>query len=239
MFFGKLSRHLAKYQPFYVFQGKNLDKENAELLFDSVFDLADEYCEAIIYKNLAQPLVICGRWGPVVLETGRALRARGIDVAALIVFDNGTGGAYLLRKSVKRGRAGGPSSRLLRRLLKKIPGFKNAASMLLRKKPSPAVSHQPQSLFHAIDGTILGKRYRPVKYDGAIYLFRSEEFAAIAEKEMHCVSWLAINEKTQIDIFPGTHRSMWDPPHVSTLGQKVQAILDQIMKNPDALKPPQ
>ena len=237
--FANLSRHMAPDQPFYVVQGKGLDQLVRRSGFSNVHELADAYVDAIVNLAVGRPLFICGRWTPIVLETGRALVARGHDVAALIVFDARPWGAARPASSNSEPQAVFNGARLAKR----IPG----ATALLQLRAlvrstwrlySPEMQRRGREQPLKMINWRLTSGYTSRSFPGKVVLVRSKTYAGRTDKSNHVPLWRSLSRELDVHVAAGGHARMWRSPYVEPFAALLQQILDDTVAARDTAASP-
>ena len=81
---------------------------------------------------------------------------------------------------------------------------------------------------HRLNQSML-TRYRTLPYPGRTVLFRSAEFMNLDAKNFHLEGWSRIaGENLDTRETPGTHITMFEPPHVENLARQLQDCLDHV-----------
>lgn len=218
LFFGRLARYLGRNQSFYVLHGRGLDRYDGKQAFTGIQQLAAAYADAAVDLAGDGPVYLCGRWGPIVLETGCEMLARGVNTVALIVFDTAPGRA---RKQLSE--SGSNQGSHIRALAKRIPGLSTVrARWRARRKRSRYPADKP---FRPVNGE-LTREYVPRKFHGRIVLIFSEQFAGNPSKRSREESWRSLCDELHVHITPGTHKQHFYRPGVERVGALVQTILD-------------
>lgn len=226
--FANLSRHMAGDYPFYVVQGKGLDRSDGKPGFSDVYELANAYVDAIADVAAGRPLFVCGRWAPIVLETGRTLVKRGYAVAALIIFDARPWAAE--RPSSANPEPPGLLRRTLR-LARRVPGATTVLELraLVRrawKRYSPDMRRRGRSQPWKATNWQLASGYVSRSFPGKVVLIRSEAFEGRKGKSNHVPLWRSLSQELDVHVTTGGHASMWRSPHIEPLAALFQEVLD-------------
>jgi len=227
-----LVKALGKGRPVIGIQARGLDLDETPL--DRVEAMAEDYLEAICARQPRGPYALGGFsfGGLVAFEMARRLRARGEQVALLVLLDTQPDKAFLPRAERVRLLA----IRLAhhaRRLVRMGPmgqlGYLRDRMLALagRRSPPPTPPYSIPPHIQAIRDGILAAsaRYRPGPYDGPLLFVRAAVPAPVSFDPV--TLWSVVTDgRVETVTVPGDHDSMIEPPHVEALASLLRKRLN-------------
>jgi thioesterase domain-containing protein/acyl carrier protein len=222
--FRELSRHLGTAQAFYGLQAQGVDGARPPLA--SIEEMAALYQPEIERVQPAGPILLGGYsgGGVVALELARRLQAAGRWVPRVILFDTFCPGIEARRPSF--------STRLARALSEGAEGLSRRATRKLSRHLGELSVELKLRFFASQDAPLplelrderltrsfheSAERYRPIRYEGDVTLFRAREVAEVYQHAGPRLGWDAYLPRLEIHEIPGDHNSLVLEPNVQLL----------------------
>ncbi|MDH4386692.1 MAG: acetoacetate--CoA ligase [Caulobacter sp.] len=229
-----LVKALGKGRPVIGIQARGLDLDETPL--DRVEAMADDYLQAICARQPRGPYSLGGFsfGGLVAFEMARRLRARGEQVALLVLLDTQPDKAFLPlaeRTRLLGIRLAHHAGRLVRMGLAGQLTYLRDRMLALagRRPPPPAPAYSMPPHIQAIRDGILAATafYRPGAYDGPILFIRAAVPAPVSFDPV--TLWRTVTEgRVETITAPGDHDSMIEPPHVEVLAALLRERLGSL-----------
>jgi iturin family lipopeptide synthetase A len=252
MFYAQLTQYLSADQPFYGIQSQGLDGHSIKHI--SIETIASYYLEEIRTVRPAGPYFLGGYClgGVIAFEMAQQLCAAGEEVALLALFDSNNPARpprrYTVRERLQHeletAPVLSPGKKLQyfaqRAALKVNHNFRKwGADMpnLFRRSGRTEISEadlcslSPEQLSAQIMPVLDHARdaYKPRVYLGRIALFRAKR-AYDGYEYAPDRGWTELaSNGLEIEDVPGEHGTMFQPPHVMTLAQKLDARIRQAL----------
>ena len=222
LLFHALARYLKPDQPFYGFQARDPDKEQAA---PKVEDIAAAYVRELRDFQSEGPYYLGGysSGGLVAFEMARRLRAQGHSVALLVLFD--TGHPAFDRPMLARLYYHARKVRRLGPLRYAEETFWGVTKSRIRRVANKWSLWSGYSLPRALQRTyslnrIAAANYVPKPYSETVTLFRSADFWGYPDDPS--LGWNCIvGGGVDVHEVPGDHR-LFREPHVQVLAAKLQ-----------------
>ena len=220
LFFGKMARLMGDGIAFHAMQLKGSDGPEKDFNAVDLETLADMMADEIIRRHEGRPIYVCGRFGPIILETGKKLWEKNCPATALMVLDTA---APLYQEPA-------PSSLLRKTLIKPIRTMlripEHIGLSLWAKQKLGIVKPQPPNgrAFARMNG-MFTQSYIPKPYDGLIWLIRSENFIDRKSKERHIPGWEKLSGELRVHHTAGTHYTMWQQENLVHLIGTMRTIM--------------
>ena len=217
--FNGLSRYLGKDQPFYGLQAPGTDGLRAAI--DRIEDLASLYLAHIKTVQPEGPYQLGGYslGGEIAYEMGQQLKARGDEVALLVLFDT-------YEPVVGRQKITAIRNHRLSGLVAPFQGEKESFARRWTKRFIKYYLHTILSRLylgfgwrvpHVVSRYAIGEahmkavlQYTPGPYSGPVVLFRTSETCALGQVNP-AESWASLVERLEVQSIEGTHAIMVEP----------------------------
>jgi amino acid adenylation domain-containing protein len=248
--FLELAKHLDVEQPvFGVLPSEHAANRAASLTERAAAYVSD--LEAILPQG---PFALGGHCSGAVtaFEVARQLQARGRNVSLLVVFDHWLEETPIGLLTFANNAVTWVADDLLRTTLRDNVGRVRSRLRLLKTRLLNLVDERtpPSDVRdllgmwrypdHEVDrlreeiGAI--RAYRFGQYDGAIHVFRARTRVLVGHKHpTPDLGWGRVAAgRLSVETVPGSHDSMFRPPFVRTLGERLDAVLERAFHDADA-----
>ena len=220
LFLGKLAGHICGDVDYLALQGKAMDSTDGNHGFKSLVEVGDMMAEQIGMQAQHRPVCIFGRNSYFLLQVAYSLESRGITPRATVAVDSIAPVFAEPMQPAKHPLQ--PAINQLRRLLR-VPDHTGLGDWVKPNLNPSGKTNTRQRVFRAINHQLLDD-WKPRQFQGRTILLRSEEFSLNPDKIRHIETWSAIAQQLEIYVLPGTHRTLWNQPHVRALGAMLSRI---------------
>ena len=201
----ELARHVGAEQPFYGLQAP-VDEP-----LEKIEEMAALYLEAVTAAQSSGPYHL-GGWsmgGRVAYEMARQLRARGEEVALLVLFDIAAYGTEPHEESVLH--------ELFRVVIGHVQGRRDEAGVEIDAE----LYHRHFRVFR--NNYRASEAYELKPYGGRVTLFRAAD--SLAAGEAPDLGWDALCGALEIHDFPGSHAALMLEPNVRLVAERLRDCL--------------
>ncbi len=234
--YADLAHHLSANQPVYGLQATGLTEEQKP--FIRIEDIASQYIKALQTVQAHEPYLIVG-WsfgGLVAFEMAQQLQAQGQEVSILALLNT-----YIPSLAFEFLAEQDDLALLIDLLFKNVPCSLNHLRRLRPDKQIISVIEQAKqiNLIPLDYGIEQAKRllqlykshrrfaqnYRPQPYKGRMSFFKASE-KTLTFSQDPTLGWGKLVKGIEIYEVPGNHHTIIHKPHVQTLAEKLQLLLE-------------